>query len=224
MGTRRKWLEWETELLTRNFADSRTCDLAKVLDRTEARVLAKANKLGLKKSRTLIAEMARERTSAPGHGGLATRFKPGTVPPNKGKKMPEGWAPGRMASTQFKPGSKPVTTLPIGSFRVVEGEVLEQKYSDEPGPPGKRWRAYGRLVWEAANGPVPEGHAVVFKPGMKTLAPALVTLDRLELVTRAELMQRNTIHQMPPQLAEIARLRGSLKRAINHKAKEAETT
>lgn len=212
------------EFLRRNYANSSTEALAAVLKVTEKKLLAKANDMGLHKTREHLAQVARERTTAPGHGSVHSRFQPGIVPHNKGKKMPEGWAPGRMASTQFKPGCKPVTTLPIGSFRVVDGDILEQKYSDEPGPPGKRWRAYGRLVWEAANGPVPDGHAVVFKPGMKTLQPELVTLDRLELVTRAELMQRNTIHQMPPQLAEISRLRGSLKRAINHKAKEAETT
>lgn len=63
--------------------------------------------------------------------------------------------------TQFKKGSRPHTWLPIGSVRVVPGGsahttwILEKKVNDLPGPNHVRWHPVHRLVWEAANGPVP---------------------------------------------------------------------
>lgn len=121
--------------------------------------------------------------------------------------------------TQFKRGTVPHTWVPVGSVRVVEG-VLERKFSNVPGAPHLRWRPVARLVWEGAHGPVPAGHVVAFKPGMHTTELDLITLDRVELLSRAELVRRNSIHHWPPELADVARLRGSLKRAINRKMKE----
>ena len=89
--------------------------------------------------------------------------------------------------------------------------------------PARRWVAVHRLVWEAAHGPVPDGHVVVFLPGKRTAELDGITLDVVELVTRRELMRRNSVHQMPKELVELVRLRGVLTRQINTKAKEAET-
>lgn len=84
-----------------------------------------------------------------------------------------------------------------------------------------RWKPVHRLVWERANGPIPAGHAVVFRPGRKTADPELITLDAIELVTRAELMKRNTIHRYGPEIASIQKLRGSIRRRIKQ-AEEAQ--
>ena len=81
-----------------------------------------------------------------------------------------------------------------------------------------------RLVWEAACGAVPDGHIVVFRPGRKTTDPDKITLDALELLTRAENMRRNSVHsKYPPEVARLVQLRGALTRQINRKAKEAKT-
>ncbi len=218
--TRHVWLDWEVEFLRRHYADALTVDLATVLGLPANRILAKANALGLHKSVALIAETARERSTRPDHGSKATRFKPGLVPANKGLRRP-GYAPGDMAKTQFRPGNKPHTWVPVGSFRVVPDGQLEQKFSDDPGPPNARWRSYAALVWEAAHGPVQPGHVVAFKPGMSTTDPELVTVDRLECLTRSELMARNTVHAYGPVIASIAQLRGAINRQINKRIKEA---
>lgn len=217
--SRRFWSEVELELLRRNFADSHTRDIAQVVGRTASQVLAKANKLGLRKSLAFIAEVARERALRPEHGGHATRFKKGQPPANKGVKRPDGWAPGNMRSTQFKPGSKPHTWVPVGSYRITADGQLERKTNDEPGPNNVRWKGVHSLVWQAANGPVPEGHVVVFKPGRRTTKLEDITLDAVELLSRAELCRRNSIHTLPPELADVMRLRGQLKRQINKRAK-----
>lgn len=215
---RHRWLGWEQEFLRQNYAGYQNIVLAAVLGCTEAQLASKANAMGLRKTPELLSQLARDRSSVPDHGGVQTRFKKGQVPPNKGQRRP-GFAPGNMARSQFKPGNRPHTWVPVGSYRVVEG-VLEVKYSDDPGPPGMRWKAYARVVWERANGPLPSGHAVVFLPGRATVDPKLVTLDAVECISRLELMRRNSIHRMPPELADVARLRGRLTRAIHAKEKE----
>ena len=59
-------------------------------------------------------------------------------------------------------------------------------------------------------------------PGRKTTDPALITLDALELVTRAELMARNTVQNLPKPLAQLVQLRGALKRQITRRARATE--
>ena len=221
--TRRFWTEVEEQMLRLHYADSHTEDLAKELGRPVDRVRAKANAMGLRKTREFIAEVARARSMTPGHPSQAHRFQKGIVPHNKGIKRPDGWAPGRMRETQFRPGNKPVNWAPVGSYRVNTDGVFERKFSDEPGPPKARWRAVARLVWEEQIGPVPPGHIVVFKRGMR---PERVddieayTVERLECISRAENMQRNTYHQYGPEVSQLVQLRGVLTRTINQRKKK----
>jgi hypothetical protein len=220
---RQPWRAWEVEFLRLHYAENHTEALAAVLGRAVERVLAKANALGLHKSRACIAAVASERVRSPGHGGQAHQFKPGLVPWNKGSHFKAG---GRSAETRFKPGSKPHTWQPVGSYRIVVnkngGPQLERKVNDLPGPTSVRWHPVHRLVWEAANGAVPPGHIVVFRPGRRSTELALITEDAVECISRQELMRRNTVHNYGPQVAEIARLRGVLNRVINSKARKAQ--
>lgn len=213
---RRYWKPWEEQFLREHYADKHTHAIAVALDREPKQIHSKAIALGLHKSRELIAAMARDASRRPDHGGRAHQFAPGLTPWNKGATFVAG---GRSAETRFKPGSKPHTWVPIGSYRIVinknGGPQLERKVNDNPGPTSVRWTPVHRLVWEAAHGPVPDGHIVVFKPGMRTTEPDEITVDRLECITRQQLMQRNTIHNLPPEFAEVARLKAVLHRAIN---------
>ncbi len=209
--------------MRRHYATMLTAVIAKTLNIPAPRVLAKANELGLHKSRQLIAETARLRTMDPNHGSHRTRIAAGQQPWNKGTKGATGTQAG-CRGTQFKPGSKPHTWVPVGSYRICEGQ-LQRKFSDEPGNAEKRWRAVTRLLWEEAHGAIPSGHVVVFKPGRQTTDQAGITLDAIELVTRAENMRRNSYHtNYPPELRSLVQLRGTLARQINRKAKEADQT
>lgn len=221
MKKRRYWTPVEEQMLRQHYADTRTEVLAELFNRDARRVLAKARAMGLRKSRELIAEIAREKSAAPGHGGKAHQFKPGTAPWNKGAHYVAG---GRSAETRFRPGNKPPTWVPVGSYRIVDqkngGPELQVKVNDEPGPNSVRWRPMARHVWELAHGPVPANHIVVFKPGRRSTRPEDVTLDAIELITRQELMRRNTVHNLPPVFADVARLRGVLHRAMNSRNKK----
>ena len=221
---RKWWTEADVQLLRDRYPNTKTSVLADLLDRDVKTVHHKAQNLGIKKSRATIAQMAREAMADPQHPGRTVQFKPGGVPHNKGIKHPKGWAPGNMAATQFKPGDKPHTWLPVGTYAIDPDGSLTLKVNDLPGPKSVRWRQVHRMVWEAANGPTPDGCVVVFKPGRKTTDRDLITIDAVECITRVELMQRNTLHRMPKPLAELVQLRGVLTRQINRKAKEAKTT
>lgn len=220
------WREWQRDLMRRFYPHVPTSALAEALGRPAKAVHALAMAMGLKKTHEVLAYMAACAVADPAHGGRKTTFKKGLVPANKGKKRPPGWAPGRMAESQFKKGARPHTWVPIGSLRLrpkgsrCKDLILERKVNDLPGPNHVRWHPVHRLVWEAVNGPVPAGHAVVFKPGMYATEEALITIDRVELVTREELMRRNSFHtHMPRELARVVQLRGQLTRQINRRVR-----
>jgi HNH endonuclease len=217
----RRWTELEVALLTKNYADSRTEDLATVLERPLHQVYGKARKLGLAKSQEYLDSPAACRLRRGDEVGKAYRFEKGIVPANKGLRRP-GYSlgRGRMRETQFKAGQKCKNWLPIGSHRINGDGYLDRKITDTGYPP-RDWKGVHRLVWEAANGPIPAGHIVRFKDGRRTTDVALITLDALELLTLAENLARN---RLPPELQALAQLRGVLTRTINRRAREAETT
>lgn len=216
----------EDAIIRALFPVNNTAVVARLIDRTHSSVVQRAAILGAKKSPGYLAERAGRKN---GHepGSVAHRFKPGQVPANKGLRRP-GWAPGRMASTQFKKGAMAGAAqhnyVPIGSERISKDGYLERKVTDDPAlAPARRWVGVHRLVWEAVNGPVPTGHAVVFLPGRKTADAARIAPDGLELVSRAELMRRNTRHRFPPELNQLLSLKAALTRKINSRSKLCET-
>ncbi|QNB48196.1 HNH endonuclease [Thermanaerosceptrum fracticalcis] len=112
------------------------------------------------------------------NSGLTGQFKPGHIPFNKGKK---GINCGGKA-TQFKKGHAPWNYKPIGTERISADGYVEVKAADP-----NKWKAKHVLIWEAANGPVPKGHAVIFGDGNKrNLNP-----ENLILVSREQLVRLN---------------------------------
>jgi hypothetical protein len=206
--------------LHRLYADTPAYQLAKIFGRPINQVYAKATQMGLHKSAAYLAGPFAGRIRPDNDIGGKTRFKKGAVPRNKGLRRP-GWSSGRMRETQFKKGNRPLTWVPIGSYRVTRDGYLDRKVADHP--PGlvyKNWVPVHRLVWIEHNGPIPHGHAVAFKPGQRTTVLEEITVDRLELVSRAELMRRNTYHNYPKEIAQLIQLRGALNRQINKRERQ----
>jgi hypothetical protein len=197
---RHHWTEAELRTLRALYADTPTRSIATALGRTEASVGMKAVAIGLRKSAAFMA------------GEFSGRLQPGNVPPNKGKAHP---ARGRAIETQFKPGQKPHTTLPLGSYRINRDGHLQQKVTELPGSNSKRWRGVAELVWCKAHGPLPPKHIVVFKPGMKTTVLEEITLDRVECISLAENARRNHPRNKHPELAKIVQLKGAITRQVN---------
>ena len=200
-----------------NYPDRPTKGIAAELGREVGHVYSQAQKLGLEKSAAYLESPAACRLRRGDNVGADFRFKPGQAPPNKGLRRP-GWAPGRMRETQFKKGERRGVAVdlwkPIGTERLSKDGYLERKINNGL-PLQKRWRAVHLIIWEEANGPLPAGHAVVFKNGIKSE----IRLENLELIKRADLMRRNAIHNYPPEVKQTIRAVASLKRAIRKREK-----
>lgn len=209
------WTDDQIETLRLLYPNFKTEDVAFMVGQELQATYRKANSLGLKKTPEFIAAESARQLAKPDHPLRDTRFTKGHGPWNKGVK---GVHTGGDA-TWFKPGQLPHNTLPIGSTKFDKSGVLLQKISNDKGNNSARWRAVHELVWTRANGPVPEKHIVVFKPGMRTNVLEEITIDRVECISLAENMKRNTRHNLPPELNEIVQLKAVLTRQINKRTR-----
>lgn len=209
------WTDEMIGLLVRRYANETTQAIANDLGMKAHQVYSKASYLRLKKSAEFLASPASGRTN--GRQGMGTRFEKGQNPWNKGKPFVAG---GKSAQTRFKPGQAPHNTHEIGSYRITKDGTLQRKISNDKGPNHKRWRSVHELAWIEANGAVPAKHVTVFKKGMSTNKLEEITLDRIECVSHSELMKRNSVHNLPKELAELVQLRGAVNRQINQRSKQ----
>lgn len=223
---RHKWTPQELATLRELYPTTRTADIAAILGIDLELIYRRANMLHLRKNPEFFARDKSGRIFKGGKLGQATQFAPGQKPWNTGRK---GWqAGGRSAETQFHTGALPPTTMPVGAYRVITTkggkQFLERKVRQVPGASHKRWTPVSRLVWEAEHGPVPHGSIVVFKPGQRTLVLEEITLDRLELITRAQHARRNHPNTRSPELGRLYQLKGQITRQVNRLQKERATT
>lgn len=211
----RPWSPEAIAILIRDYPDTPTRELAERLGRTRSAIYKKVDRLGLRKSAEYLSGGAAGKFP-PGHGSsTASRFRPGNIPHNKGKK---GWSPGgRAAETRFQPGQRPHTWQPIGSERITAEGYRKRKITDTGYAP-RDWVGVHRLLWIARNGQIPEGHKIAFRNGDKTD----IRIENLELITQNESMSRNSVHRLPKALAEVCQLKGTLQRQINKRTKARE--
>lgn len=223
---RRFWTDEEIARLKREYAHRQTGELAREFGCSIARVYAKAGELGLHKSESFMESDRSGRVQRGKQDArmIATRFQKGQTSWNKGVKGICGTHE-NCRRTQFKKGSMSGAAqhnyVPIGSERISKDGYLERKVTDDHPIPARRWVGVHRLVWEAANGPIPPGHVVCFLPGRRTADPERITLDALELVSRAELAHRNHPRNRDPELAKLVQLKGAITRQVNRIAREA---
>lgn len=211
--TRRLWTPSEDALMRERYPDSAMPELVRLLRRSASSIYGRAEVLGLSKSAEYMAGPHACRLRREDNPGIAHRFQQGHKPWNAGAK---GWkAGGRSAETRFKPGQRPHTWQPIGSERFSKEGYLQRKVTDTGYPP-RDWVGVHVLLWQEHNGPVPPGHIVIFRDKNKRN----ITIDNLELITRAEHCRRNSIHRYPPELKATIRALGKLKRTIEAKVNE----
>jgi hypothetical protein len=218
------WTPEEDQQLRQLYPDLTAAECGRRIGRTKASVFQRARILGLEKSEAFFQSdrSGRVLRGQQSEGMIRTQFPKGIVPWNKGVKGSCGTHPNCVAA-QFKKGDKrgraAKIELPIGADVVREG-VLYRKVNNDL-PIHHRFRSVHGLVWEAAHGPIPPGHKVIFRPGLHTTVAELITIDRLELVTHAELMRRNSYHnRYPKELGLLIQLKGQLTRKINRRTEE----
>ena len=207
---RRAWTPAEDDIMRAKYPTHSAHELAPLLNRQPKAIWQRAYDLGIRKSRDWLAERARQANLREDHGGRAHRFQKGNVPWNRDTEFNAG---GRSVETRYAPGNRSgmatVLWQPIGALRLKDG-YLERKVNDDF-PIHRRWRGEHLVIWEAVNGPLPKGHAIVFKDGDRTH----VALDNLELVSRRELMLRNTVHRWGEDIARVIQLKGAITRQLN---------
>ena len=130
--------------------------------------------------------------------GIRTSYKnvweKGNVPWNKGKKGYMG-----ANKTSFKKGEFAPNRVPIGSERITKDDYIQVKIKD--GKLQQNWRGKHILIWEEKNGPLPEGHAIIF--GDKDNRN--FDIDNLICVSRKQLLGLNT-HDLIQEDAELTRI------------------
>jgi hypothetical protein len=201
MAPVKPWTAAEDAELVRLYPLHSNTAIGAMIGRTEPAILNRARKLGLKKPA--------------GHPN-ASHFKPGHATWNAGMR---GLDIGGKA-TRFKKGQTPYNTAEVGDYRITKDNTLQRKISSASGNNSVRWRGVHELVWIAAHGPMPAGHICVFKRGMKTVLLEEITADKVECISYAENMRRNSVHNLPKPIAQLVQLRGALVRKINHTHKE----
>lgn len=220
---------WTAEMdaeLRRRYPDDVAQDIAHALGVSLSALYQRAQRLRLTKSEAFFAsdKAARIQRGCTDPRMAATRFQKGMATHNKGRPQSE-WMPPESAAkcsrTQFKvgrPAHEARNYVPVGTEKIDSTRgALVRKITDDPAiVPSMRWRPVHVLVWEAAYGPIPAGRICIFRPGLKTLVASEITPDRLELVTPAENMRRNSYQtRYPKDVALAIQARGALTRVIN---------
>lgn len=214
--TRKAWTPDAVAQLQQLYANTPNPKLGQLFGRSPQAVAEKAYSMGLYKSAEHLAQHAGRLAIGAPNCGEPYRFLPGNPPWNKGKHFEPG---GKSALTRFKPGQKPPKYKPVGSLRISSDGYLQRKISDTGYPP-RDWMSVHRLVWELVHGPMPPGHVVVFRTGCHTTELGRISIEHVELLTRAELLSRNSVHRNGKELAALSQLRGCVNRQINRLTKK----
>jgi len=200
------WTEQEIKFLTDNYSDMKTADIAAIMNRPIGGVNGKAYDLGLKKSFKHMKALLEIEAKKLAEAGKQYQFKKGQVSHNKGQKMSKEMYE-KCRRTMFKPGNKPGNIKKVGAERIDHEGYTYVKLADAD------WVLKHRHIWEQVNGPVPANHVVIFKDNnMHNF-----DINNLQMISQADNMLRNTIHQYPQQIQELIILKNKLKKKINEK-------
>lgn len=173
------------QLMQDEYATTSTKSLSEKLGRPIPQLYAKALRMGLRK------QFSDENSG---------RFKKGLTPWNKGVKGSTGCHENSKAHYFSGP---PHNTKPLGYRRVNKDGYFEVK--TEIG-----FKLLHYVVWRENFGDVPKNCAIIFIDGDKTN----VVIGNLKMLTRKELMEKNTIHRYPADLKEVIRLHCKIKRRL----------
>ena len=201
----RFWTEEEKNIVREMYPEHLASEIAEIIGKTTVGVQQMAAKLGVRSTPEKIARTGKMSQNHP--NVIATRYKKGNVPPNKGKKV-SAEVYEKMKPHMFKKGETPLNYRPVGSERVnVEGYV-EIKVADP-----KTWKLKHRVIWEEAHGPIPEGYNIQFKDGNSLN----VQLDNLYMISKADQLrnENSSVARYPHELRQIIALKGAIKRKIN---------
>lgn len=198
---------WQDEFIVTFYPHVPASWVAQALGCKVSRIYVRAQALGLSKSDAFKASAMATQLRRDPDVGKATRFRKGHTTWNKGRK---GYCAPGSEKGHFKPGQKPHTWRPIGSNRVSKDGYLHRKTADT-GVTRRDYVPVHHLIWRWHGRTVPPGYALCFIDGDKTN----LDINNLTLVSRQNLMQRNSVHNLPREVVQLVQLRGALVRKIN---------
>lgn len=185
------WTEQQDTALRQMYAETSMEELKTFLHRSERAIYQRAIILGLHKSKEYLAQIGRMNCEHPHQ--IASRFKKGDIPFNKGKNEHEfrsKESSERCRSTQFKPGHLPHNTRPVGYECIRHNGYVYIKIEGE-----KKMLLKHHYVWEQHNGPVPNGMCVAFRDGNRQNCD----ISNLMLMTKADNVARMRAALTPEQ-------------------------
>jgi len=194
------------------FPHVKTQDLANQLGLTYSQLANRAFKMGLRKSEEFKQSDKSGRNNLI-EGGKKTRFKPGHIPHNKGKKMAQN-VYDKCKHTMFKKGIRPPNWKPDGTIAERKDKTgksyLYYKVKDS------HWILYHQKVWIDYHGKIPAKHIISFKDGNTFNCD----ISNLEILTMGENALRNSIYRFPEEIQEVIKLKNKLNKKIQQNGKK----
>jgi len=202
----KRFNEEEDQFIEDHYLSLSGCEIGRILGRPKGSVRQRMKLLGF----IVPPEIKQQFTES-------SFFRKGKEPFNKGVAQ-RLWMSKesiqKIRSTQYKKGNLPHNTLQ--DFSVAKRKdksgitylYIRVKLS--------KWVPLHRYVWEQANGLVLKDHNIVFKDRNSLNC----NLDNLEMLSNAELLNRNSAHRFGPEIFKIIQLRGALNRQINKRLKQ----
>ena len=188
------------EIIKQRYPFEPTKKIADDLNLTESQVYNRAFAMRIKKDPVYL----RSTQFPAGYlGGKATQFKKGQIPPNKGQKMSKEVFE-KVSATMFKKGSVPSNTQPVGTIN--KRKDTNGKFYSYIKVANQNWQLLNRYLWEQNFGKIPPGMIVIFKDNNEDN----FEISNLELISKKENMNRNSMHQYPLEIKQILILKNKL--------------
>lgn len=203
---KKHWSPEEDRKLVNIYPRMHNMEVAEAMQRSYGSIVGRAQVLGLKKDPAYIHEMLMKEAQKIKKAGEAYRYKPGDISYNKGKRLSESTRE-KVSRTFFPKGNKPWNIKEVGHERITKDGYLMIKLRDRHYVLKHKW------MWESEHGRVPAGYALKFIDGN----PLNCVLGNLRLISRAENMANNTIHNLPEDLKELIRLKNKINRICDAK-------
>jgi hypothetical protein len=203
---KRNYTKREDDFLMRNKDRIPAKRMSKMLGRSESSARQRMVRIGAIPSPEAVEIFKR-----------GSQFGKGHAPANKGKCWKEFMSRRGMQNarkTQFKKGNLPPNTK-NNMCITIRTDKTKKDYKFIRLALGK-WVPLHRYNWQQANGKIPRKMNLVFKDGDTINCD----VSNLELLTNAQLMKRNTLHNYPKDIATTIQLRGALNRQINKHLKK----
>lgn len=192
----------EDDYIRSHYLDTPIKRIAKDLGRSNCGVMGRLRAMGLELP-----------TGVALHNMMESRFQKGRESHNKGKSMTPQMRE-RMQHTFYKPGNLPANTRKNGDISIrADKRGVKYKFIRIG---LSRWEALARYNYRMEHGPIPHGHVIIHLDG-DTLNCEPYNLG---MITKAQNMLRNTIHQYPQEIKDTIHTLSTLNRKIRHAEKQ----